>query len=320
MHPRTNKLSYILLTLALSTVLILSGCGKTSGVQLEEGKINIVTTFYPLYYFAGAIGGDHAHVINLVPAGVEPHEWSPKSRDLVAMTKAELFVYNGAGFEGWVDDFLASKKSGSKQVVIEASAGIPLIHAGEEGAADNKDDHGHEQESGVDPHVWVSPKSALHMAESIKNGLIQADAAHKTDYEANYGKLAQQLSALDAQFKEKLSKVSKKEIIVSHQAFGYLARDYGLTQMPIMGLSPDAEPTAKAMKEINQFIREHQVKVIFFEELVSDKLAKTLAEDAKIETEVLNPLEGLTDAQIKAGDNYVTVMESNLQKLLKALQ
>lgn len=318
---KQSRLLYVFLFLILSVVLVVSGCGKQSNVQIVEGKVNVVTTFYPLYDFTKAIGGEHVNVINLVPAGVEPHEWSPKSRDLTNMTKAEMFVYNGAGFEGWVDDFLASKKKDSKQVVVEASSGIKLLDAAEEDGHEEKEKgHDHENESGVDPHIWVSPKSARTMAESIKNGLVQADPAHKADYETNYSKFAQQLTALDNKFTESLSKAAKKEIVVSHQAFGYLARDYGLTQMPIMGLSPDAEPTAQDMMEINKFVKEHQVKVIFFEELVSDKLAKTLANDAKIGTEVLNPLEGLTDDQVKAGENYITVMEKNLQKLLKALQ
>jgi zinc transport system substrate-binding protein len=286
---------------------------------MVEGKINAVTTFYPLYDFTKSIGGDHVNVINLVPAGVEPHDWSPKSRDLKNMTKAELFIYNGAGFEGWVHDFMDSKKKDSTQLVVEASNGIKLIEAAEEEEG-HKDDHDHGDESGYDPHVWVSPKSARLMAETIKNGLVQVDAAHKADYEANFSKLDKELAALDTKFTEALSKTVKKEIVVSHQAFSYLARDYGLTQKAIMGLSPEAEPTSKEIVEINKFVKENNVKYIFFEELVSDKLAKTLANDAKIETLVLNPLEGLTSEQVQAGENYITVMEKNLQNLLKALQ
>ncbi|TNJ67479.1 zinc ABC transporter substrate-binding protein [Paenibacillus hemerocallicola] len=308
---------------------VMTGCGGKSNVTLSDGKVNVVTTFYALYDFASRIGGDKANVINLVPAGVEPHDWSPKSRDLKNMSKAQLFVYNGAGFEGWVHDFLDSLKKDSGVSVIEASQGIALLHGAaheddhghDEKKTKGKDEHGHgEDDSDVDPHVWVSPKSALKMAENIKNGLVQADAANKSYYEANYETLRKQLSDLDAKFTQSLAKAPKKEIVVSHQAFGYLCRDYGLTQMPIMGLSADSEPTAQDLKEINKFVRDNQVKYIFFEELVSDRMAKTLAKDAGIETLVLNPLEGLTQEQAKAGDNYVTVMENNLQNLLKALQ
>jgi len=310
----------------LIVAAVMTGCG-TSNVTLSADKVNVVTTFYTLYDFAGRIGGDKVNVINLVPAGVEPHDWSPKSRDLNHMSKSQLFIYNGAGFEGWVGDFLGSLKKDSGLAVIEASKGIELLHAGhedehghDEGKSNEKDDHGHEHDSDVDPHVWVSPKSALKMAENIKDGIVQVDPANKAYYESNYETLKKQLTELDDKFSRTLSKTAKKEIVVSHQAFGYLARDYGLTLKPIMGLSPGAEPTAQDLKEINKFVRDHQVKYIFFEELVSDKLAKTLAKDAGIETLVLNPLEGLTQEQVNAGEHYVSVMENNLQNLLKALQ
>ncbi|GAA3405520.1 metal ABC transporter substrate-binding protein [Paenibacillus hodogayensis] len=327
---KKQKSSAARLSVMLAAVLLLAaalaGCGK-SNVTLSEGKVNAITTFYTLYDFTSQIGGDKVNVINLVPAGVEPHDWSPKSRDLVNIGKAQLFIYNGAGFEGWVHEFLDSRKKDSGLSVITASDGVELIRGVHEDDHDHgkekkskKDDHAHEETSDVDPHVWVSPKSALRMAENIKNGLVQADAANKAYYETNYETLRKQLAELDARFSQSLGKAPRKEIVVSHQAFGYLARDYGLTQKPIMGLSPDSEPTAQDLKEINKFVKENNVKYIFFEELVSDKMAKTLAKDAGIETLVLNPLEGLTQEQVKAGDNYVTVMDKNLQNLLKALQ
>ena len=327
----------------------LSACGGQSAPTLQEGKVNAVATFYTLYDFASRIGGDKANVINLVPAGVDSHDWAPKSRDLQFMSKAQLFIYNGAGFEGWVSDFAASLR-GEGPLMIEASAGIELLrgsghdHADESAGSNGKSgghaqndaraqsnghdhdgehdghQHIHSYDKEIDPHVWVSPKSALKMAENIKNGFIQADPANRTVYEANYEKLRQELAALDAKFRESIAKAPKKEIVVSHNAFGYLARDYGLTQMPIMGLSPDAEPTAQDLKRISDFIKEHGVKYILFEELVSGRVAKMLANDLGIETLVLNPLEGLTEKQAKAGENYVTMMESNLQNLLKALQ
>lgn len=314
-----GKLTLFLFIMTLAAA-IMTGCGSKTNVTLSEGKVNVVTTFYTLYDFASRIGGDKANVINLVPSGVEPHDWSPKSRDLKQMGKAQLFVYNGAGFEGWVDEFLDSMKHNSGLAVIEASKGVELLHAeANEDGHDHKhkDDHDH---GDIDPHVWVSPKSALKLAENIKNGLVQADAANKSYYEANYETLRKQLADLDAKFAQSLAKTAKKHIVVSHQSFGYLCRDYGLTQMPVMGLSPDSEPTAQDLKQINKFVKDNQVKYIFFEELVSDKMAKMLAKDAGIETLVLNPLEGLTKEQVSAGENYITIMDKNLQNLLKALQ
>ncbi|NOU99371.1 ABC transporter substrate-binding protein [Paenibacillus sp. LMG 31457] len=304
---RSKRVLYIAV-LAIFAV-IMAGCGSASSskAKLVQGKVNVVTSFYPLYEFTQEIGGEYVNAINLVPAGVEPHDWSPKSRDIKNMTQAQVFVYQGAGFEGWVKDFLGSLSSDSTLKVVEASKGASLIKT-----SDNKEE--------FDPHAWLSPLNAVKMANNIKTALISADPAHKDVFEQNYANYAAKLTDLDARYKKELGQTSKKEIAVSHQAFAYLCRDYGLTQLAIMGLSPDAEPTAQDLKKMNEYIKDHNLKYIFFEELVSDKLAKTLAKDAKVDTMVLNPLEGLTEAQVKAGENYISIMDKNLKNLVIALQ
>lgn len=297
------------ITVMVILTVILAGCGTaaSSKAKLVQGKVNVVTSFYPLYEFTRAIGGEYVNAINLVPAGVEPHDWSPKSRDIKNMTQAQVFVYQGAGFEGWVKDFLGSLSPDSTLKVVEASEGAALIKTSE-----NKEE--------FDPHAWLSPLNAVKMANNIKTALISADPAHKDAYEQNYANYAAKLTDLDARYKKELGQTSKKEIAVSHQAFAYLCRDYGLTQLSIMGLSPDAEPTAQDLKNMNEYIKVHNLKYIFFEELVSDRLAKTLAKDAKVETMVLNPLEGLTEEQAKAGEDYISIMDKNLKNLVTALQ
>jgi zinc transport system substrate-binding protein len=337
------------LVIILLIISFITGCNTSGGSGgIVEGKVNVVTSFFPLYDFATQIGGEHVNVINLIPTGVEPHDWTPKSRDMANLTKAQLFVYNGVGFEGWVEDFLQSMDKKSTVHIVEASKGVDLIRVDEtEEEAHEEDDHGHEAEGEdahkedadghegegehvdegdghahgeYDPHVWLSPLQAMKLAQNITAGLIHVDPAHKDDYEANYKELATKLNILHATFSREISAGMRKEIVVSHQAFGYLARDYGLLQVPIMGLSPEAEPTPQDLKNISNFIKEHDVKYILFEELVSPKLAKTLAEDLGIETVVLNPLEGLTEQQVKAGENYISMMERNLTSLKKALQ
>lgn len=382
------------LILVILSVIALAGCGN-SGSKLVEGKTNIVTSIYPIYFLAKEIGGDQVNVVNMIPAGVEPHDWSPKSRDLDTAAKAQLFLYNGAGLEGWVDDFLEGLPKDSKLVTAEISRNIALIkgdeaeehnhedeahadeaahsdeaahedeaghtheeahedeaghtheeaHEDEAGHTDEKahedeaghtdeaahedeaahnDEAAHEDEAGhhhdIDPHTWVSPQSMLVMAKNVLDSFIEVDAANKAEYEANYEKLAGKLTALHERYKAELSAAPKKDIVVSHQAFGYLARDYGLHQEAIMGLSPEAEPKAQDLLEIAKFVKAHDVQYIFFEELVSDELARTLAREADVDTLVLNPLEGLTPDQEKKGDDYFTLMEANLQNLLKALQ
>jgi zinc transport system substrate-binding protein len=304
--------------------------------QATDEAISVVTSFYPLYFLASEIGGKHVAAFNLIPAGVEPHDWTPKSRDITTASKAQLFLYHGAGLEGWVDGFLSGLDKNSGVITKEMSEGITLIAgSGEEHAEEEGHDHDHEHEDeaanheheeeghdhgDMDPHTWVSPKSALKLAENVKNSLVEIDAANQADYEQNYEQLKQKLETIDQAYTEQLAQVPNKNIVVSHQAFGYLARDYGLKQVAIMGLSPDAEPRAQDLLKIAKFVKENNVKYIFFEELVSDQLANTLAGEADVDTMVLNPLEGLTPDQEKAGDTYLTLMERNLQNLVQALQ
>ncbi|MNH74813.1 High-affinity zinc uptake system binding-protein ZnuA precursor [compost metagenome] len=310
--------------IGLLFIIVLAGCGRAGTNQLVEGKVNVVTSFYPIYEFASAIGGENANVINLLPTGVEPHEWTPRSNDIITASKAQLFFYNGAGLEGWVPSFLKGLSQDSKVKTVEVSKGIPLIEAGE---GTDGHDHGAEASNAnepaaheTDPHTWVSPKSAMQIAKNIKDSYVQVDPAHKAGYESRYEKLADQLNKLDAKFTSELSKVNKKEIVVSHQAFGYLCRDYGLTQHAIMGLSPDAEPRAQDIIALSKVVKQENIKYIFFEELVSDKLARTLAGETGVQTLVLNPVEGLTKQEESSKDNYFTLMEKNLHNLILALQ
>ncbi|RPK28397.1 metal ABC transporter solute-binding protein, Zn/Mn family [Paenibacillus xylanexedens] len=322
--------------LLILTLLVLSACGQdnSNSAKIVEGKVNVVTTFYPVYAFTTAIGGEDANVINLLPTGVEPHDWTPKSQDIVNTSKAQLFFYNGAGLEGWVPNFLKSLNSDTQVKSVAVSEGVKLLTAedddghghGEEHEDEHADEHTDEATSEdvadhhIDPHTWVSPKSAMIMAENIKNSLVETDPDHKAGYEQRYKELRTKLETLDQRFTDELATVPNNEIVVSHQAFGYLARDYGLTQHAIMGLSPDAEPTGQDIVKLAKLVKDEGIKYIFFEELVSDKLAKTLASEAGVETMVLNPVEGLTKEQATNGDDYFTLMEKNLQNLLIALK
>lgn len=311
--------------IVIFSILLLAGCGPKQKGSIVEGKINVVTSFYPIYEFTQAIGGEHVNVINLLPTGVEPHDWTPRSQDIMNTSKAQLFFYNGAGLEGWVPNFLKGLNKDSTILSVELSKGVDLIEVGEEDGHDEEADHdennheGHDHGS-VDPHTWVSPKSALVMANNIKDSLIQVDPDHKVDYEEHYLEIVEQLTQLDTKFEEELSKLPNKQIVVSHEAFGYLTRDYGLTQHSIMGLSPDAEPRAQDIIALTKIVKENNIKYIFFEELVSDRLAKTLAGEAGVNTLILNPVEGLTKQQEQDKENYFTLMEKNLQNLILALQ
>ncbi|MBE6905526.1 MAG: ABC transporter substrate-binding protein [Ruminococcaceae bacterium] len=287
--------------------------------QVQDEKLSVYASFYPMYDFASKIGGDRANVVNMVPAGTEPHDWEPAAADVSGLETASVFIYNGAGMEHWAEDVLESLTN-KDLIAVEASKGVALMeghheHEGEEAEHEEEDEDGK-----YDPHVWLSPLNAKMEMENIKNAFVQADPDNKDYYEANYTKYAADFDTLDKEFQDTLSTLSKKDIIVSHEAFGYLCAAYGLNQVGIEGLAPDSEPDPARMAEIIEFAKENDVKVIFFEELVSPKVSETIAKATGAETQVLNPLEGLSDEELAAGDDYFTVMRQNLEVLKAALQ
>lgn len=312
-----KKLWTALLLIGISA-LLLTGCDAARpGDGLASEKLSVVASFYPMYDFALKIGGDRVTVETLVPPGAEPHDWEPSPPDIVRLENADVFVYNGAGMERWAPKVLEALEN-KELVVVEASRGIALLEGGhdahEEAAAEEAEAAG-----SYDPHVWLNPMHAKTEMVAIKNALIQADPAGKDYYEANFLKYAEALDQLDSDYRQALSGLSNRDIIVSHAAFGYLCEAYSLNQIGIDGLAAESEPDPARMAEIIDFAREHQVKVIFFEELVSPKIAQVIAESVQVETAVLNPLGGLSDAQLAAGADYFSVMRDNLAALKAAL-
>ncbi|MZQ86707.1 zinc ABC transporter solute-binding protein [Paenibacillus sp. 5J-6] len=312
------KKSWIANSFVFTTVstLILSGCAAQSSAT---GKLNVVTTFYPMYEFTKQVAGEHADVIALIPSGTEPHDWEPSAKDMKKVSNADVFVFNGI-VEGWAEQALASADN-QKRVVVEASQGIDLMEGLPEEEEDHKDEDHKEAADGkiLDPHVWLSPVLAQKEVESIAAGLTQADPAHTADYRKNADAYIAKLKALDESFRTGLSTAKQKDFVTQHAAFGYLAKEYGLTQVPIAGLSPEEEPSPAKMAEIIDFAKQNQVKTIFFETLVDPKVAQTISKEINAKTDVLNPVEGLTDEDMKQNLDYIAIMTKNLEALKKAL-
>ncbi|MCX7571078.1 metal ABC transporter substrate-binding protein [Tumebacillus sp. DT12] len=313
--------------------LLLTGCGDKLGTKEDKasgGQIRVVTTFYPMYEFTKQVGGDFVDATLLVPGGTEPHDWEPTAKDVARIADADLFVYNGAGFEGWVEDVLHNLE-GAKVKPVEASAGIELIegghdhdeHEGEKKEEEHKEgehkEEAHGEKGAHDPHVWTDPVLVQKEVENIAAALAELDQARAAEYKKNADAYLAKLKALDEKYKAELASSKSKEFVTAHESFAYLAKRYGLTQEPISGLSPEQEPSAAQMAEIVAWAKEHQVKTIFFETLVSPKVAEAVAREMGAKTAVLNPLEGLTEEEQAKGLDYIGVMEQNLEALKKAL-
>ncbi|WP_124726277.1 metal ABC transporter substrate-binding protein [Staphylospora marina] len=302
--------------LNLMWALLMTGCQEPAH-EKPSGKTRVVASIYPLEYFAKMIGGEHVEVTALVPPGVEPHDFELSPRDMMMLGDADVFVYNGAGMEAWAEKALSS--AGDDTVVVEATKGIPLLHP--KGSDDGHDHDGeaHDRESGADPHVWLDPVRAKEMAGRIRDGLIRADAPHRNDYEQNFAELARRLDELHARYLDMTKKAPRKEFLVSHAAFSYLADRYGLKQIAVSGVSPSDEPGPRELADIVETARRLGVKAVLFETLVSGKVAETVRRELGAEALVLNPLEGLTEEEKARGADYFTVMEQNLSHLAKAL-
>jgi zinc transport system substrate-binding protein len=310
----------------------IAGCGaaenpKPAPANGGTEKLKVYTSIYPLQYVAARIGGEHAEVVNIVPTGVEPHDFEPTAKDIVAMAEADVFVYNGSGFELWVDKAVEGLDK-SKTTVVNTTEGLELLkseeHGHDEHAAETSGEaaeESHEHEHGeFDPHVWLDPTLLKAQAEKVKAALVQKDQAHSADYEKNFQQLAADLDQLDKEFKEMVAKAPKKEFMVSHSAFGYLAHRYGLEQVAISGFSPADEPSPSEMKELVEHAKEHNINYVLFETLVSPKVAEVIAREAGIKTATLNPLEGLTEEEAKAGKDYLSIMRDNLETLRTVLR
>lgn len=303
---------FVSMNIALAALILLVGCGSNKAkVATPDGvpKIKVVATVYPVYEFVKQVGGDKTDVVMLIPPGAEPHDWEPTAKDITRIKEAKIFAYHGSGFEP-VEKLLTKDVLGTT-VPVEVSKGVSkLVESHED------DKHGHEGDS----HMWLDPLSAQQEVNNILAALTAADEKNAAYYKENAGKFNKQLADLDQEYKKTLGNIVRKDIITSHEAFGYLATRYGLHQVGIMGLSPDAEPTPDKMAEITNFCREHKVKYIFFETLASPKLAQTIAKETGAELLVLNPIENLTEEEMKQGKNYLSIMKENLANLEKALK
>lgn len=285
----------------LLACVVLTGCRQS---PLPDGKPLVVASFYPMYEFARQVAAERAQVVSLVPPGVHGHDWEPSPQDVAQVRRARLFVYNGAGFEPWADK-LIKEAAGPSTVVVMASQGLTVARAGASGD--------------VDPHVWLDPLLAQRQVEAIRVALERGDPAGKSAYAAHADAYREKLAALDTRFDAGLRDCARRDVVVSHAAFGYLTRRYRLEQVAVTGLAPQAEPSPAALAAIVRTARERKVAAIFVEPLVSPKLAETLAREVGVRLLTLNPIEGVTRQEAAEGAGYIELMARNLESLRDGL-
>jgi zinc transport system substrate-binding protein len=280
-----------------------------SAQNTEPKKIKVAASFYPLADFTKNIGGDLVEVINITPAGTEPHDFEPSAKDISQIYNSDLLVFNGNGVDNWAEKISPDIKSKGIEVLKMSDHLDSLVKNFED------------KEGGqYDPHFWLDPVNVQTETRQIAEALVKIDPMHKDEYNKNTINFLNKLQELDAEYKNGLSICSLKTIVTSHNAFNYLAARYGLNTMYILGLSPEEEPSAQTIAQVAKDAKNKGIKYIFFETLVSPKLSETIAKEIGAKTLELNPIEGLNQDDIAAGKNYISEMKQNLNNLRLALE
>jgi zinc transport system substrate-binding protein len=278
---------------ALVTVVVIAVAMVATAVPARAAdRASVVASFYPIAWAAQQVGGNRVSVTNLTPAGAEPHDLELTPDQIDEVLDAEVVFELGHGFQPAVEQ-AAEQRDGPT---------VQLLPRGTK-----------------DPHVWLDPVRMAAIVRTVQRELTKADPSGRAVYARNAGRVLEELDTLNTHYRAGLAHCERNVIVTGHEAFGHLAKRYGLRQEGVAGLSPDAEPDAQRIGQLTDLVKRLGVTTIFTEELVSPRIATTLAREAGVRTETLNPLEGLTEREIKRGDDYVSVMGANLTKLRAAL-
>jgi zinc transport system substrate-binding protein len=313
-----NRFLTVAFLLSIST-LILVGCGQEDSDSNADGKLTIYTTLYPLEYFAERIGGEHVTAESIIPPGSDAHSFEPTTKTMTELAESDLFIYNGAGMEGFADAAKDTLKN-EDVMTLEAAEGIHFDETKEE-HEEHADEEGHEghDHGNVNPHIWIDPNLAIQQAENIKHALIEIDPDNKKTFESNFASLEEELLALDKEFSEMADSAPKKEFLISHDAYSYWESRYGLKQLSVSGLSPSQEPTQKQLEDIIETAKSYNLKYMLFEQNATPKPAKAVQQELGLETLRIHNLSVLTEEDIENDETYFTLMEQNIQTLEKAL-
>lgn len=302
--------------------LFLAACGASAEELAPDNRLDVVTTFYPMYDFTQKIVGDNGKVTLLLGAGQETHSYEPTPKDMAAIAEADVFVYNSKYMEIWVPDVLENLVD-SDVKIIDASEGIPFFEEKiEEGSHDNEGEdqtEGKEDNHAIDPHIWLDPVYAKQMVETISTGIQMVDKGNTTSYQANTKEYVGKLEDLDQEFQTAFQDAESRYFIVQHAAFGYLARRYGLEEVAISTLTSNQEVSPAKLAEVGKFINENNVEVIYYQDSANNDLAKTLANETGIELGSLSAIEGVTIENQEAGMDYVMIMRDNLEALKQSI-
>lgn len=310
-----KKMWLLIMTIA---VLVLSGC-QTSSSDEEgtEDKLNIMTSFYPVYVFTQQVAGDLANV-DMMVKGTDAHSFEPSAKNLAVIEESDAFIYANPEMETWVPALIESLSSSA--VIIETDKNIDLLQETDPGHEESDGSDHEDYDHTVDPHTWLDPVSAQEQVREIKEALIELDPENESAYTENAESFTAELEELNKDYETAFESADHRLFITQHAAFGYIAHRYDLVQESLAGLSSESEASAQRMAEITELIKEEEIPVIYYNSSSSSDLAQTVADEADIETEILHSLESVGDEELHSGEGYLSLMRENLENLKKTIR
>lgn len=325
MNKKTQRqLIIVLIALVIAVAFVARQLRRATTPPPPPPTTKVAASFYPLAEFARQVGGDRVEVLNVTPTGVDPHEHEPAPQEIARVLEAQLWIFNGSGFDPWAERLVPDLERRGARIIdmsrhVERIRSEPLRADKGAHARAHSHPHQHGQDSQWDPHYWLDPVLAQRQVEIIATRLAEINPDDADFFKANAQGYISSLAELDRKYREGLRACEKRTVVISHAAIGYLARRYDFTMVPIVA-SPEAEPSPRWLAEVSRLAREQGVDYIFFENLASPKLAETVAREIGAGTLVFHPIEGLTREELERGRNYLKLMEENLSNLRLALK
>ncbi|MDA7818338.1 metal ABC transporter substrate-binding protein [Sulfurimonas sp.] len=311
----------LFIIIAISIIIFLTNMNTQTDVKSATSKPKVSLSTFALYDIAKHIAQDEIEISMILPLGVDTHSYEPTPKQLTKLYKSDLLVFNGASLEPWTKGF------DFKNTTLDISLHVDLLEIAEdeEEGHEEHEGHGHEGHKceaahGVDPHYWLDIPNMIKATYKITLELMKLSPKNESIFAKNRDEYVSELKKLDKLYKEKLSTCRLKTIVVNHNAFGYLSKNYGFEVEALSGLSPEAQPSPKTMVDLIKHVNEHSVKTIFFESFVSDKAIKSIAIDANVKVDVLQPLGNITANEAQKNLTYNDIMIDNLKKISQALE
>ncbi|MBQ3409423.1 MAG: zinc ABC transporter substrate-binding protein [Clostridia bacterium] len=288
----------------------------------DDNKIQIVATLFPQYDFAKKIGGDKINVSLLLTPGTETHTYEPTPQDIIRINDSDLFIYTGKYMEPWADRIISGVDSDTK--ILDASNNINLIKSEDDDEDEEEHEHEHEEHHHheFDPHIWLNPQNAIVMVKNITDELCSIDRDNEEYYKANSEKLIKEINSLDLDIENTIKSSDKNKIAFGGTfAYSYFVNRYNLEYVTAYdSCGESAEPSVARVKEVIDYMKENNIKVVFYQEASSGKIADSIAKETGAQKLVFHTIHNATQEEINNGETYISLMRKNLENLKQALE